>query len=133
LNSIFTFNDFQFFFNVKCFVKTREGVDRAVRFMRQRLARDLTVEEIARAAAMSVSTLTRSFRAAVGEPPARYLVRLRISAAIDLLRTGALSIAEIAAQTGFADSNYFTKTFVRLTGQPPTSFRKKLRIVTGKP
>lgn len=53
----------------------------------------------------------------------RYLLRLRIHRATELLLSGSESIASIARMTGFSDANYFTQYFKRCTGVSPSAFR----------
>ena len=53
-----------------------------------------------------------------------YLNSLRIRYAQDLARDRSLSVAEIAAESGFSDSLYFSKAFKKHTGKTPTEFIK---------
>lgn len=53
----------------------------------------------------------------------RYLLRLRIHRATELLLSGSESIASIARMTGFSDANYFTQYFKRCIGVSPSAFR----------
>ena len=53
----------------------------------------------------------------------RYLLRLRIHRATELLLSGSESVASIAQMTGFADANYFTQYFKRCVGCSPSAFR----------
>ena len=73
---------------------------------------------------MSRSNLMRVFRRATGQSPIDYLIRLRIQKAMALLRDTGLPITDIALQTGFSDSNYFTRQFRKATGETPSAFRK---------
>ncbi len=107
--------------------RTHEGIEKALKFMRGNLKNNVSIAEIAHAAGMSISTLTRAFRSTTGDSPIKYLIKLRVSEAADLLINSDLNMTEIALETGFSDSNYFTKTFLRETGLTPTGFRKKIR------
>ncbi|PIU92840.1 MAG: AraC family transcriptional regulator, partial [Armatimonadetes bacterium CG06_land_8_20_14_3_00_66_21] len=75
---------------------------------------------------MSRRTLSRAFRNATGCSPLDYLVRVRIHRAMELLKEADLSIAEVAQQVGFADSNYFSRQFRSLVGCGPRRFRNTL-------
>ena len=77
---------------------------------------------------MSRSNLMRVFRAATGQSPIEYLLRLRIQKAMALLRNTDLTITEIAMEVGFNDSNYFTRQFKRVQGSSPTRFRVQLSV-----
>ncbi len=58
-----------------------------------------------------------------GLPLHRYLLRVRITNAVNLLETTNLSIGEIAAEVGFYDCSYFTRYFKQIIGKTPNKFR----------
>ncbi len=82
------------------------------------------LEELARLAGMSKSSFQRAFRRALNASPVDYLIRLRIQKACELLSGSELNIKEVAAASGFDDSNYFTRQFRRITGASPSDFRR---------
>jgi len=84
-----------------------------------------TVPELLETAHMSRSTLMRVFRKATGQTPIEYLIRLRIQRAMELMRQTDWSITEIALETGFNDSNYFTRQFRKATNLSPTAYRQQ--------
>ena len=88
-------------------------------------ARDWNLDDLTKIAHMSRSSLMRTFRKATGQTPIEYLLRIRIQRAMELLRSSALSITEIAIRTGFNDSNYFSRQFRHITGDAPRDFRRK--------
>jgi AraC family transcriptional regulator len=49
------------------------------------------------------------FAQSVGMTPHRYVVHLRLQRAIELVREGRLSLAEIAASTGFSDQSHLSR------------------------
>ncbi len=108
-------------------LRTHKGMKEALKFMHNNLTKNISVTDIARAAGVSVTSLTRIFHDTTGDTPISYLIKLRVAEATNLLRNSSLNITEIAAATGFSDSNYFTKTFFRKTGLTPTGFRKKIK------
>jgi AraC family transcriptional regulator len=59
---------------------------------------------------------SRVFARSVGVTPHRYIVHLRLQRAIELMRDGRLSLAEIAARTGFADQSHLTRWGRRVYG-----------------
>jgi AraC-like DNA-binding protein len=69
--------------------------------------------------AMSRSAFFRAFRKSTGFSPIDYQLRLRISHASKLLKTGNFSVKEIAFMSGFHDSNYFSRQYKKITGHPP--------------
>ena len=95
-------------------------------YMEQHLSRDLSVEEIARAAGISESLLFRLFRTEAHTTPVAYLQQLRIHRAMQLLTDlSAIPIFEIAAQCGFWDVSYFCRVFRKQTGMTPRVYRSK--------
>ncbi len=100
-----------------------QGIRRAKAFMRQELGRDLSLEELARVAGLSRFHFIREFRRATGESPHRYLMKLRVLRAEDLLRTKGrtLSLAQVAAETGFFDQSHLTRHFRRALGTTPAA------------
>ena len=91
----------------------------------QRFREPWTLDQLARLAHLSRTSLLRIFRQATGQSPIDYLIGLRIEAAQRMLLQGDLSVTEIALDTGFADSNYFARQFRRVCGCTPSSFRRR--------
>ena len=71
-----------------------------------------------------------SFQDAFGVPPHRYLLTRRIERASALLRDTALSITEIAFQTGWTSLGTFGRTFRDVTGESPGALRARLKAAT---
>ena len=80
---------------------------------------------IARSASVSESECLRCFRAAIGTTPIRYLREYRIEQAANRLTNSHASIADIAAECGFWDISYFTKTFREMKGVTPKVYQKE--------
>jgi AraC family transcriptional regulator len=102
------------------------GIRRVKAFMREELGRDLTLEELARVAGLSRFHFIREFRRATGESPHRYLMNLRVLRAEALLRTKGrtVSLAQVAADTGFFDQSHLTRHFRRTLGTTPAALLK---------
>jgi YesN/AraC family two-component response regulator len=84
---------------------------------------DLTVDQIAKVCACSVSTACHVFKKYTGESIKQYINKLRINQAKQLLSTTNLSINQIAQSCGFSNINYFPTAFKKHTGVTPTAFR----------
>lgn len=80
---------------------------------------------LARVAGVSKFHFARSFEAAYGETPMRYLTRRRIERAQDLLRTANLSVTEVCMLVGFASLGSFSSRFTQLVGESPTAYRDR--------
>jgi AraC family transcriptional regulator len=84
---------------------------------------------MAAAAHLSVYHFARQFKAATGLPPHQYVIRRRVERARQLLQAGTdLSLAEVAACTGFSDQSQFCHHFKRLVGVTPGQFGMPARI-----
>ncbi len=94
-------------------------------FLAANLDRDVDLTAIAREAALSPYYFTRQFTAAVGLPPYRYLIGLRIERAAELLLETELSITQICSRVGFRSLSHFTTTFRRHTGMSPSAYRRR--------
>jgi AraC family transcriptional regulator len=85
----------------------------------------LTIDEINQVAAfctMSEFHFYRSFRQAFGKSPYQYLLTKRLEFAKRLIRSGNMSVTNIALQCNFPDVFTFSKAFKRQFGMSPTQF-----------
>ncbi len=82
-----------------------------------------TVEELAREAATSRTVLAERFNAVLGQAPIEYLTNWRMQLAADRLRSGAESVAVIAADVGYESEASFNRAFKRVTGVTPGMWR----------
>jgi AraC family transcriptional regulator len=96
----------------------------AVEYMHENLALPITLADMAGAAGFSSFHFVRTFRAAMGEPPRKYLTRLRIEAACRYLERGMTSITDIAYECGFSSSAHLSSALRRHTGMSPTQYRR---------
>jgi AraC-like DNA-binding protein len=82
-----------------------------------------TVERLAMVAAMSRSAFAERFRLLVGEPPLRYLTRLRLQRAARLFRTTDSSVAEVARRVGYGSEEALSRAFKNRFGVSPSATR----------
>src|SRR5262249_54443541 len=66
------------------------------------------------------------FRQSTGMSPHRFVLGRRVDRAKELLRNPALSVLDVALQTGFTGQSHFTKVFRRIAGPTPSQFRAGL-------
>lgn len=85
----------------------------------------LDLDQLARVAGVSKFHFVRSFEAAYGETPMRYLTRRRIERAQDLLRVANLTVTEVCMLVGFASLGSFSSRFAQLVGESPTAYRDR--------
>jgi AraC-like DNA-binding protein len=94
-------------------------------FLAANLDRDVDLRAIAKEASLSPFYFTRQFTAYVGIPPYRYLIRLRIERAMELLVASELTVTQICHRVGFNSLSHFTTTFRRHTGLSPSAYRRR--------
>jgi transcriptional regulator GlxA family with amidase domain len=83
------------------------------------------VSRLARVSGVSEAHFARSFKAAFGLPPHRYLLTRRIERAKALLRDTDLPVTEIAFQTGWNSLGTFGRIFRDITGESPSELRAR--------
>ena len=99
-------------------LRARDAMDRAY-------AQPLDVPALARIAHTSESHFGRTFKAAFGETPHRYLQRRRMERAMFLLRQTDRSVTEICLDVGFNSLGTFSRTFRAVVGESPSAFRAR--------
>jgi AraC family transcriptional regulator len=95
-------------------------------FIEEELAEDLSLEQIAAVAGVSASHVKTLFRKAMGVPVHKYVIQRRVERAKTLLRRDSLSMAEIAAATGFAHQSHMARHMRRVLGMPPMAMKRLL-------
>jgi AraC family transcriptional regulator len=96
----------------------------------EHLDETLDVLSLARMTNRSQFHFSRVFTRSVGVSPYRYVIHLRLQRAVDMMRDGKLSLAEIAAKTGFADQSHLTRWVRRVHGVSPTQISSQSREST---
>lgn len=103
------------------------AVRRAIAFFTSNLDRDFRIENVAARAGLSTGYFHDLFLREVGDTPAQYHLRLRISAAKRALIYSDSTITQIAMDLGFSSSQYFSTAFRKVVGLAPTEYRQ-LRV-----
>ena len=99
---------------------------RVAAYIEEHVADDIPLATLAELARLSPFHFCRSFKESFGMPPRRYHASRRIERAKQLLANRELSVSTIALDVGFCDTSTFTAAFHRLTGQPPSRYRRNL-------
>lgn len=92
-------------------------------FLQKNYARAFTAREIAQACGVSPSHLRTLFHARTGLSILEYRDRLRIERAAEMLRSGLFTVTETALALGYCDVYYFSRTFKKHFGTPPSHLR----------
>lgn len=113
---------------VFCGRRGGERLEELLMLLAEHPERELSRREMAERLCVSESTLQRLFRSRTGYSPHDYLMQLRLKKAAVLLLESELPVSEVAAESGFSDSNYFCRCFRRHAKCPPLEFRKRNRL-----
>lgn len=97
-----------------------------VSYIRQNIREELTLEELAQCAGLSLSRFKARFKKETGMTPREYINQLKIREAKKLLKEGR-SVTEVALELGFNSSNYFAVLFKKITLYTPTEYQKRAR------
>ncbi|WP_073759306.1 helix-turn-helix domain-containing protein [Streptomyces sp. CB03234] len=106
--------------------RAKDLIDRAY-------ADPLDLATLAAEAGCSRFHFLRSFQAAYGETPGRYLTQRRIERARDLLRATNLTVAEICHMVGYSSVGSFSSRFSGIVGVSPTAYRDEIVRRGGPP
>lgn len=96
-------------------------------WMRNNLATQSTLAEIAKQFNISPRTFTRRFKAATGLSATEHWQHLRIESAKELLASSNLSIQEIAYHVGYQDHGHLTRLFKKSLSLTPKDYRARVR------
>ncbi|WP_372761684.1 GlxA family transcriptional regulator [Pseudoalteromonas sp.] len=96
-------------------------------WLKNNLAAELTLQQVAAQFSLSYRTFTRRFRLATNQSPIEYWQQLRVEGAKELLASSNLSIQEVALEVGYNDQGHLTRVFKKVLSQTPSEYRKVVR------
>jgi AraC family transcriptional regulator len=103
-----------------------DAIRRAIAYINEHFTENLTLSQIAGAAGLSEFHFARLFKRSVGTSPHQFVLKRRIAHARELLLDGALSLAEVALETGFCDQSHLGQSFRKVTGYTPKQFMRQV-------
>jgi len=111
------------FMAVNYFASQDPKIARAEKWVRDNVARDFAMEELADAVALAPRTFARRIAATCGVAPIQFVQRIRLETARTLLETTRLSVEEIARRVGYAEPSTLRRLIRRDTKHSPGHFR----------
>lgn len=107
-------------------MRAKEGIT----YIAAHYAEPITLQDIANSIHISKSECCRCFKRCLRVTPFEYLLKYRIYAAVSMIAKtdSALSISDIAMQTGFNSSSYFNKIFKKYIGCTPSEYKRSLLL-----
>ena len=104
-----------------------QQVSRAITLLKQRFTEALRIDDLARAAHMSSSSLHHHFKALTGMSPLQYQKQLRLAEARRLMLAERLDAASAAYRVGYESPSQFSREYSRQFGAPPMRDIARLR------
>lgn len=98
-------------------------IEPAVSYIEEHSCENFKVEQLAELCAISESYLFRLFEKEYGCSPVEYRNRLRIRKAIFMLESGKYTVSAISEALGFSTDEFFSRTFKKMTGRTPSSYK----------
>jgi AraC-like DNA-binding protein len=93
----------------------------------------MSIQEVAREAAMSPFHFIRRFEAMFGETPHQFRIQARLDRAKHLLALSDYSVTDICMEVGFSSRGSFSELLRRRVGTAPSAYRRQVRSVMGFP
>jgi len=103
---------------------TASQKSRVLEVVQQRLAEDISLDDLAAAAGVSRFHFLRLFKNTLGITPHRYLMDQRLAAARKVLEDTDQGLAEVAANTGFSSQSHLCTVMRRRLGVTPRQWRR---------
>ena len=82
------------------------------------------VGDLSRSVGFSRSHLHRKLKVVTGQSVSQFIREYRLRKALDLLKEGQHTVAEVAYLVGFSSATYFSRCFADLNGRPPSQAGK---------
>ena len=95
-----------------------------LQYINEHLDGELRLAQLASIAHVSPAYFSTLFKRFNGLSPVEYIVHKRVQRAIEYIRTTSMSMTEVAMACGFNNSTNFYKSFRKVTGRTPVSYRQ---------
>ena len=86
---------------------------------------DLSLEELADAAGLSIAHFSQMFRESTGQSPHQFVLHRRADLAKEMLRAAEMRVLDVAVACGFKTQQHFARVFRRVCGASPTEYRQE--------
>ncbi|MEF3304594.1 helix-turn-helix domain-containing protein [Paenibacillus sp. GYB003] len=90
--------------------------------------KSIRLSDLAEHVERSPNHVTKIFKEVLGQTPIDYIHQVKISVACELLKSGIMTIAEIADHLGYCEQSYFHRMFKKFTGVAPSAVLKGHRV-----
>lgn len=108
-------------------IEANSELGSALAIMKQNIAKQITIPELAQSTGLSLSTFERKFKKTFHMSPSAYIRHLRVQEACHRLSHGNDLLVDIAIDCGFSDQSHFSREFTRIMRKTPLAYRKSHR------
>lgn len=106
-----------------CSTPIRE-LNTPIEYIQQNYSESISIEKLAEACHVSLSTLERRFKRNLSKTPLQYLMEVRLDNARIMIFDTKKSLSNIAQETGFVDNSHFTRAYKKRFSLSPSQDRK---------
>ncbi|MGN0999181.1 MAG: AraC family transcriptional regulator [Faecousia sp.] len=107
--------------------ENEDAVEKVERYIREHIAEELSVKNLADMVYVGTDHLTRIFKKRYGKTVTDYILEQRMNLAGELLKDQRLTVTMVSDAVGFGNYSYFTEQFKRAYGKTPREYRKQFR------
>ncbi|MDU0353435.1 AraC family transcriptional regulator [Paraglaciecola aquimarina] len=104
-----------------------DAIKEPIEYVRENYHQEISIEQLAKLAFISVSALERRFKKYLSKTPKQFINEVRLENARRMLIETRLPIAEIAYRCGFSEHSYFSRQFKLQFGILPSQLRESMK------
>ena len=105
-----------------------ERIDKAIEFINENYNKDISLNVVAKASAVSKFHLVRLFKEATGKTPWQYLTTYRMQKAYEIIKNNPkIKVKELCFEVGFNHPEYFDRVFKKHNKKSVTDIKKEIQ------
>jgi YesN/AraC family two-component response regulator len=95
-------------------------------FLNKNYMKNVSLDQMSNKFYLNRVYISKIFKEETGEAPINYLIKVRLSNAVQFLDNENFSIKNVSEMVGFSDENYFSKLFKKYYSLSPEDYRKTI-------
>ena len=107
--------------------RPRVSLSKSISYINSNYNAPIKIPDLAKMDGQSMTRYNLHFKEQMGIPPTKYIIKLRMNMAIELMERSDLPINQISEMCGYDDYNFFAKVFKSHTGLSPRKYKNKLK------